>query len=65
MNQQLPACPEGIKPILSMTFNDRGQMDLIDMQFIICRVIYMDPSLLPGPSNKVLLPPCIKEQTGK
>jgi hypothetical protein len=32
VNQRLPGRPEGIKPILSKTFNDRGQMDLIDMQ---------------------------------
>jgi hypothetical protein len=32
VNQHLPSRPEGIKPILSKTFNDRGQMDLIDMQ---------------------------------
>jgi hypothetical protein len=32
VNQCLPSHPEGIKPILSKTFNDRGQMDLIDMQ---------------------------------
>jgi hypothetical protein len=32
VNQRLPACPEGIKPILSNTFNDRGQMDLMVMQ---------------------------------
>lgn len=32
LNQRLPGRPEGIKPILSKTFNDRGQMDLIDMQ---------------------------------
>jgi hypothetical protein len=35
VNQRLPARPEGIKPILSKTFNDRGQMDLIDMQSLI------------------------------
>jgi hypothetical protein len=32
VNQRLPGRPEGIKPILSNTFNDRGQVDLIDMQ---------------------------------
>lgn len=32
VNQRLPSRPEGIKPILSKTFNDRGQIDLIDMQ---------------------------------
>lgn len=36
VNQRLPYRPEGIKPILSKTFNDRGQMDLIDMQSNIC-----------------------------
>jgi hypothetical protein len=28
----MPSHPEGITPLLSKTFNDRGQMDLIDMQ---------------------------------
>jgi len=32
VNQQMPSRPEGITPLLSKTFNDRGQMDLIDMQ---------------------------------
>jgi hypothetical protein len=32
VNQRLPSRPEGIRPLLSKTFNDRGQMDLIDMQ---------------------------------
>jgi hypothetical protein len=32
VNQHLPGHPEGLKPILSRTFNDRGQMDLINMQ---------------------------------
>jgi hypothetical protein len=29
VNQRVPARAEGIRPILSKTFNDRGQMDLI------------------------------------
>lgn len=36
VNQRLPGRPEGITPILSKTFNDRGQMDLIDMQSNVC-----------------------------
>ncbi len=40
VNQRLPARPECIKPILSKTFNDQGQMDLIDMQSIYAMVIH-------------------------
>jgi hypothetical protein len=32
VNQRIPSRLEGITPLLSKTFNDRGQMDLIDMQ---------------------------------
>ncbi len=35
VNQRLPSRPEGMRPLLSKTFNDGSQMDLIDMQSTI------------------------------
>ena len=32
LDKKLPGRPEDIKPIISKTFNSRGQVDLIDMQ---------------------------------
>jgi len=32
VNQRMPSPPESVTPLLSKTFNDRGQMDLIDIQ---------------------------------
>ena len=34
MNKKIIGRPEDYKPILSTTFNDRGQLDLIDMQAV-------------------------------